>query len=971
MTGRLGRLNEIDDFVSRACLFYNLANFIPKDPPFVSLSLPLQSSDSGQRFELEDGWEILVDRSGRMPYDKARSQAGWRSARVGLSWNVQFEDLRDYMGAAWYRLGFDLPEFRDARHVLLKFGAVDYFCEIFVNGVPVGTHEGGYTPFSFEVTSFVHSGLNELMIRVVDPPMDEAENRALFPEMMYNEIPHGKQNWYVQNSGIWQGVRLEVCPSIYIERLDITPTVGGDFEIEARMAGFGLTAEGGSLARQVELLFTVYEKSGRSVFTKSVPLDPSRHNTKVKGCVINPRLWSPANPQLYVLNAELTGAVKCRRSTRFGFRSFEARKGKLYLNGDPFFMRAALDQDFYPETIHTPTSIEFVRDMMLKAKNMGINLLRCHLKVAHPVYLDVADEVGMLIWTELPSWSDSWFPSDHFSTMAAVRADRMFWEVLIRDWNHPSIVLQTIMNESWGINLKDAAQRGWLRDTFDRIKALLGPLGRLVVDNSPCEGNFHVKSDIDDFHQYYSMPDHAALWDRWLAELASRPDWTFSPFGDAMRTGEEPLLVSEFGNWGLPRLPDQLPWWFNVSFGERGVTKPAGILDRFHDYGLDKLFDNFNELAEETQRHQFQSLKYEIESIRSHESLQGYVITGITDVHWEVNGLLDMWRNEKVYVDDLSKIQGPDLIACKLPQYSFYEHENFELPLFVSHFSQIDLSGASIHWSTSWGDSGQCAVPGSILPGSVRQIPPIRISFPLCGTATAHRLELDLRNRNGSRVAENSYILPVLSRSTGIAGARIAFSKGCEELSSALLSAYCNHQSEGGAGTLLIAQRYEDAELHLQSGGRVLLLASSESSLPGDWPLRIASRSGTELDGRWFSNFNWIRSDREPFSSLALGRILGFESAAVAASHVVQGLAPQDFEDVLAGITYGWLNNNCALAVQMQVGAGQMLLTTFNFQAYGTDPYATELLNSFARYIYSGRMQPRMRLHAMNSLPSR
>ena len=108
--------------------------------------------------------------------------------------------------------------------------------------------------------------------------------------------------------------------------------------------------------------------------------------------------------------------------------------------------------------------------MMLKAKKLGINMLRCHLKVAHPVYLDVADEVGMLIWTELPSWSDSWFPSDHFSTMAAVRADKMFWEILIRDWNHPCIVLQTIMNESWGINLKDASQREWLRNTFDRIK---------------------------------------------------------------------------------------------------------------------------------------------------------------------------------------------------------------------------------------------------------------------------------------------------------------------------------------------------------------------------------------------------------------------------------------------------------------------------------------------------------------------
>jgi len=229
--------------------------------------------------------------------------------------------------------------------------------------------------------------------------------------------------------------------------------------------GQDLVAEGGVLAEGTELRIRIFDRTGRSVFDSRLPLNSSSQTVKVEGSIPHPCLWSPDSPDLYSLSAELTGAVSYCRRTRFGFRSFEARDGKLYLNGQPFYMRAALDQDFYPETIHTPTSMELVRDMMLKAKKLGINLLRCHLKVAHPVYLDVADEIGMLIWTELPSWSDCWFPSDHFSSMAAIRADRMFWEILIRDWNHPCIVLQTIMNESWGINLKDASQRAWLRDT--------------------------------------------------------------------------------------------------------------------------------------------------------------------------------------------------------------------------------------------------------------------------------------------------------------------------------------------------------------------------------------------------------------------------------------------------------------------------------------------------------------------------
>lgn len=865
------------------------------------------------------------------------------------------------MGAAWYRTTLELPGFPDTRHVLLKFGAVDYFCEVFVNGVSIGTHEGGYTPFSFEITSAVHPGANQLLIRVVDPPMDESQNRALFPEMMYNEIPHGKQNWYVQNSGIWQGVRLELCPSIYIERLDVSSRISGQFEIDARLAGIGLTAEGGALTSQVELYVGVYDGSGRRVFEHKQPLSGSTNVLKIAGQISHVRLWSPDNPALYMLEAELRGAVQYRRLTRFGFRSFEAKDGRLYLNQKPFFMVAALDQDFYPETIHTPTSLEFVRDMMIKAKRLGINLLRCHLKVAHPVYLDVADELGMLIWTELPSWSDCWFPSDHFSSIAALRVDRMFWEILIRDWNHCCIVLQTIMNESWGINLKEASQRDWLRGEFDRIKGLLTPLGRLVVDNSACEGNFHVKTDIEDFHQYYSMPDHRRRWDTWLAELASRPDWTFSPYGDAQRRGDEPLLVSEFGNWGLPKLPEQLPWWFDVSFGERGVTKPAGVLDRFRDFGFDKIFRDFDDLAEETQWHQFTSLKYEIESIRSHESLQGYVITGITDVHWEVNGLLDMWRNEKIFAAKLSTIQQPDHIACKLPGYCFYSGQSTEIPTFFSHFTPADLRGSRVRWSTSFGNGGQFVVSED--SNVLRQLSTLRFSLPVVERPSIENLDIELRHKNGTRLAENSYRLCVLPPARSLADTSVILNSAFRDSLHPLREKGCRLATDNSPDAVFVTNRF-DSELasHLQNGGKGLLVAASEDALPSNWRLKVSLRSGTELDGRWFSNFNWIRFDREPFASVAFNRILGFESEHVAPEYVIQGLAPERFEDVLSGITYGWLNNNCALALQLRVGPGRLIVTTFRFDQYARDPFCTELLNSFLRYLSSADCQPKLEL---------
>ncbi len=921
-------------------------------------SLPYQTSDPAERIELEHGWEFLADPTGKIAFASVSNISGWRPARAGLSWNVQFEDLRDYMGAAWYRIKVDVPTFRDTRHVLLKFGAVDYFCEVFVNGVPVGVHEGGYTPFSFDVTSVIHPGTNELVLRVIDPPMNEAENRELFPDMMYNEIPHGKQNWYVQNSGLWQGVRMEFCPALYVDRVDVTPRIDGSFEAAIRLAGIGLTAENGSIASSTTVRSEIFDSVGRRVFEHEQRVGQA-NVVSVAGAISSPRLWSPDNPSLYMMDVTLSGAVEYRRRIRFGFRRIEARDGRLWLNGKPLYLMAALDQDFYPETIHTPASEEMVRDMMLKAKRLGINLLRCHLKVAHPVYLDIADEIGLLVWTEMPSWSDCWFPCDHFSMRAALRGERMFQEIMARDWNHPCIVISTIMNESWGINLKQEDQRQWLLGAFERVKEIVQPLGRLVVDNSACEGNFHLKTDIDDFHQYYSMPDQADLWDEWLAQFASRADWTFSPYGDAQRTGAEPLVVSEFGNWGLPRFEssEHLPWWFRYSFGNREVTNPDGVFERFRRFKLDTAFRDYNDLAEESQWHQFLSLKYEIESIRASGSIQGYVVTGMTDVHWEVNGLLDMWRNQKVFADDLSILQQPDLVMAKTPRATFFSGAKIEAKLLLSHYSDRMLTGARVRWSTDSGSSGQWIIDRPIAAGTVQELGSISWTAPPTAEARPERLYMEVRLPGGAKISENTldvFVMPAPERQPRVMVHDPAHSVP------ALQGLTRDSEPDSLTHTMVATQLDDHVQQHLNRGGDVVLLVDHEDAFSGLGDLQVSLRKGTELDGRWFSNFNWIRADRPPFREVAFTRILGFESRYIAPAYVIQGVAEEDFDDVLCGATFGWIQKNSALALQMRCGQGRLLLTTFRFDQYGQDAYATTLLGALIRYVGSADCNPRV-----------
>ena len=956
----------------------------------LSFAVPAVAQERQQSVRLEQGWQFLADRAGTLKPGNAVRASGWRDARVGLSWNAQFADLRDYMGVAWYRTSFDVPELRDGRRALLRFGAVDYFSEVYVNGKPAGTHEGGYTPFEFDVTQAVRAGRNELVVRVVDPPMDEKENRARFPEMLYNEIPHGKQNWYVQTGGIWQPVTLEFKPAFYIKRVRITTKATGEFEAETEFGGslghveMTQTVNGRSVpgrlavvsAKGKEYIPTlkaiIRDPKGAVVFTKEFTI-PSDGSEKMTGEIRSPQLWSTESPSLYTLEVVLNAGGADSARERFGFRSFEARDGKFYLNGEPFYLIAALDQDFYPETIYSAPSEEYVRDMMLKARRLGLNMLRCHIKVPDPVYLKVADEVGMLVWYEVPSWNDF----NHFSTQAAARGEKIFQEMTERDWNHPSIVIQSIINEGWGADLsKEATHRAWLRAAFDRAKRQTAPLARLIVDNSACCNNFHLKTDIEDNHRYNSIPDEHTAFDSWVADFATRPKWNFSPHGDAAPTGREPLVLSEFGNWGLPKLPARLPWWFERGFGDRPVTRPAGVFERFKEFGFARLFANYDALAEATQWHQFVSLKHEIEEIRRHASIQGYVITEFTDINWEANGLMDMWRNPKVYATELAKLQQPDLVIARTEKKNYTSGEPVKFDLLLSHYSPRDLNGAELSWHTEVGQARSRQRLGvQIARAGVAVVARHSFPAPAVERPRRERILVEVRGKDNRLIAENSAEVFIYPKPDHAATPRLLNFYDPQNRNPSLKRALSatsyygvNADGKQRPETLLVSTVLDGfVKEHLRRGGRAVILADARDALPPDSNLKITPRAGSDLDGNWVTNFNWARTDASPFGEVAFTKILGFEAARVTPRFVIEGVGGADYGDVHAGIFYGWLNNNHALAVGTRAGGsssggGRAFLTTFRFEEYGRDPYGTRLLDAIIRYAASPAFAPKLEM---------
>ncbi|PWH16132.1 MAG: glycoside hydrolase family 2 [Anaerolineae bacterium] len=853
--------------------------------------------------------------------------------------------FRQHRGVAWYGREFHIPdEWLMANRVLiLGFGAVDYAAQVWVNGVEVGAHEGGYLPFEFDITAAVRSGRNVVTVRVDDPPE------------WFDEIPHGKQSWYGMLSGLWQSVWVESRAATHIQGVKIT--AGGEqVSVEVRLSGAlagMLTAEvfapDGRIAAQAEF----------AALRFSIPIE-------------HPLPWSPDEPHLYTLKL-CTGEDEVTET--FGFRTIQTRNGQIWLNGKPFYLRGALDQDYYPEFICTPPSQEYIEAEFRQAKALGLNCLRVHIKVADPRYYAAADKVGLLIWTELPNHI---LLTEH----AKRRARQTLAGMVERDWNHPSIGIWTIINESWGVDLSNPEHRAWLAEMYDFMKAL-DPT-RLVVGNSACWGNFNVVSDLDDYHMYFAMPDHHEQWRAWVAAFASRPWWTYAcayenaaawqeylraPWQaaprllapEARRRGDEPLLVSEFGNWGLPDVEKLVkgyggePWWFEtgLEWGD-GVVYPHGVEGRFRDYAFDRVFPSLAALAAASQELQFAAMKYEIEQIRRHNAIQGYVITELTDVHWECNGLLDMLRNPKTYFEKFHCVNADDVLIPLWERLSVAGGETCALPVLLAHCSAQAVQGAALEWevrSEQYSDGGKACEwlsgrleVGECTPFDVTELGMISFSVPPVKKPTRARLGIKL-TRCGEMIAETEQDFLFLPK---VAPWPLLEGLYAPDLRVFLAQQGISTVDDLAHARVAVVSTLDDAcRDFLLRGGKVLFLAEQPDSLRAVLPgLSIAPRAGTPWQGDWASSFGWHR-----FESLPTNGVVDFSFAGLTPEHVIHGFAPRDFaRDVLAGLFVGWIHKPIPTIARRRMGRGVLVVSTFRLREnLENNPLARFLLAELLR----------------------
>lgn len=584
-----------------AALSLSLAQEIPR-PEY-----PQPQFQREQWVNLNGPWEFEFDDANR------GLSEDWASGSKSFSRHITipfcFESKRSGIGDtsfhpwAWYRRNVSIPGEWKGRRVLLHFGAVDYRAMVWLNGQFLGRHEGGNTPFQFDISRFLKSGSNTLTVRAEDPPADRY-------------IPRGKQYWepksasifYTRTSGIWQTVWLEATGESYLTRVRITPSLDGAVRFDARIAR---PAPGLEFTARVRY-------AGSDIAQSSARSDGSRASGVAM--VSDPKLWSTGRPQLYDVVFELRKgtAVLDRVTSYFGFRSVGTENGHVVINGHPTFLKFVLDQGYWPESILTPPSDEAIQYDIRMTQEMGFNGARKHQKLEDPRYLYWADKMGFLVSSEM---ANAYLFDDGY----VERFTREWMEAMERDYNHPSIVVWVPINESWGTpDLHDPRQQNHLKSLYALSRSF--DATRLVIDN---EGWEHTDmTDLFALHDYTRTGEQ--LYERYkdLGKPGTRvPDNGRVALAPGYTYNGSPFYLSEFG--GIAFIPPghEVP---KESWGYSGIEK--------------------------NEQDALARLRGLYQAIARVPAWTGLCYTQLTDVEQEINGLMTYDRKPKFDVKMLKQI---------------------------------------------------------------------------------------------------------------------------------------------------------------------------------------------------------------------------------------------------------------------------------------------------------------------------
>ncbi len=386
----------------------------------------------------------------------------------------------------WYKRTFEVPAKWKGKNIILHFGAVDWKTDVWLNDIKIGSHTGGYTPFSFDLTPFLNkTGAQKLVVRVWD-----GTDKGFQPRGKQTSEPRGI--WYTPVTGIWQTVWIEPVNAKHIGNLCTVP------DIDKGKVFISLAASVVSYGDIVDV--KVFDG------TREIASVKANATEKIEISIPDAKLWSPDSPFLYTMKVSLAsnGIVTDQVNSYFAMRKVSTKRDKngivrLELNNKPCFQFGPLDQGWWPDGLYTAPTDEALKYDLQKTKDFGFNMIRKHVKVEPARWYTYCDQLGILVWQDMPSgdrspqWQNhNYFNGNEFIRSAESEANyRKEWkEIIDYLYSNPCVVTWVPFNESWG-QFKTPEIVEWTK-TYDP--------SRLV--NPASGGNHYPVGDILDLHNY-------------------------------------------------------------------------------------------------------------------------------------------------------------------------------------------------------------------------------------------------------------------------------------------------------------------------------------------------------------------------------------------------------------------------------------------------------------------------------------
>ncbi|VGO11990.1 Beta-galactosidase [Pontiella desulfatans] len=682
-----------------------------------------------------------------------------RDIQVPSCWE---EIEQDYEGVAFYGTTFRVSSDWKNQTVRLQFGAVNYIAEVWLNETCVGRHEGGYGPFEFRVDDLLNfEDDNFLSLRVLGPILHEDK---IIDGIGPNDMPHWRG---AIAGGIWQSVQLVATGPVFVDDIFIIPQLKDDTAtVQLQLENTNLNS-----SRQDVVLSVSNEGRVVSEQCETIRLKPGKNGVEWALAIPDTKTWSPNEPNLYTLTVKLGNSDE--ETVRFGMRELTIRNNRFELNGEPVTIKAAFFEGLYPNRLALPDSIEMARLEIRLAKEAGFNMIRPWRKPPPPEWLDLCDEMGVMVVGGFPIECMNNWPS-----VTPHLRDRIEHEVrsaIQRDRNRACIVQWEIFNEIYREDLHR------FKHSTSLLARKLDP-SRLILDES---GGFAGGSNIylpyqlepevfNDVHSYPGAPLSQAGYDGFLTLAKTEEEIQALDLkvpAISSRSVIQPGLltyVSEIGYGSLPDLENN-----NKRFEQNG--NPLVPAYRYHrelaqtyraalqESGLDAVYPDLRDFCMDQQQIHGEANKRMIEAIRLNSSTCGYAVHALTDGDWVVGaGLLDLFRNPKPAVYEATRDANAErYIAVNVQPRNVYAEKGATLRLTGIN----DLSAVGGRLSIEVVDADGAIVfkkeQDVVLKPGIGQLDELQLDT--ADWSGRYTVKVQLVEPNGKETARNEFELEVFS----------------------------------------------------------------------------------------------------------------------------------------------------------------------------------------------------------------